>query len=543
MTENEKDDFWDISKLVPKKSTVLSTFSTKEKSVLITIPDADSEDRFSKEQRTLSLPNMAATQARAEFSYSCERGLIKKVTVKHSPDKYDFHANFLKAALLYYDFKTPECEFARFYSYMPQYTQLTPPQKNYYFYWRSMLRSGKYIKTDYSYFYLYVYEILNLPDKMPKTEALRLLVKLWKEYRKTLPNIDTNMALWVQDFCLVYNLPCPMEDIKDFIFDVMGASGFKEFYLSDAQNMGRDGVSSILAYLSDYDWRRGKYAGGDNKEAYAKHLTGAMGILLEKLFDKGKIYKKEDDTELSVMERTAFRSALCTSEIKYRVSVEYRHISEETELRSIVTSALKYTENKLRMLLGIKSRLAVKEFSDEYKQIIDSYFAELFDKVNRERMLANRPEYERLYEAESVGISVNGADEIERASWNTTARLIVEDDDFEEKSADDAINSFVKEEAIAAHTEERENADSNADSYGLNENEIKFILGAFTSNNDVIMLAAEKCRLPIDALADRINEVFSDNFGDIILEDVEGEYRILEDYREDIEQWLNRQTR
>ncbi len=527
MQENDRDSFWDIDKLVPKKNHTLAGFSTKEKTVDYII--GGEAESTSPDERKLTLPNMAETEKKPETVYSYERGLVKKVHVKHTPDKYDFHANFVKAAILYYDFKAPMCDFASFYSYMPQYTQLTSPQKSYYFYWRSMVRVGKYIKTDYSYFYLYVYEILNLPDKMPKTEALTLLITLWREYRKALPNIDVNMSLWIQDFCLVYNLPSPTEQIKDFIFDVMGTTGFKEFYLSDAENMGVDGVSSLLAYLSDYDWRRGKYAGGDNREAYAKHLTGAMGLLFSRLFHKGKLTSSIGEGENSVMERSAFRGALCTADIKYRLRVEYRPLCEETELRATVTSALKYTENKLRALLGVKSRLAVKDFADEYKEIIDGYFVSLFDKVNRERMIANRPEYEKLYEAEDNGISVEGADEIERASWTTTARLVIEEEAEEEPTAE-------KSEETAAEV----TTGGGQDYYGLSAPMVNFVKAALLCDASAQLAISSELGLPMNAVADEINEAFSDGFGDIILEESESCFTVIDDYREDIEKWLKK---
>lgn len=527
MQENSKDSFWDIDKLVPKKNHTLAGFSTKGKTVdYVIVGEVESTP---SDERRLALTNVEDNEKKAEAVYTYERGLVKKVFVKHTPDKYDFHANFVKAAVLYYDFKVPKCDFSSFYSYMPQYVQLTSPQKSYYFYWRSMVRAGKYIKTDYSYFYLYVYEILNLPDKMPKTEALKRLIALWREYRKALPNIDVNMSLWIQDFCLVYNLPSPTEEIKDFIFDVMGTTGFKEFYLSDAENMGVDGISSLLAYLSDYDWRRGKYAGGNNKEAYAKHLTGAMGLLFSRLFEKGKLAYSNENGEISVLERSAFRGALCTENIKYRLRVEYRPLCDDTELRETVTLAIKYTENKLRALLGAKSRLAVKDFSDEYKGIIDGYFDSLFAKVNRERMKANRPEYEKLYEAENNEISFEGADEIERASWTTTARLVVEEQ----------VEEHTEENRIEKPIEKAPVCDEN-NFYGLNADMVDFVRAALLCDASMQRAISSSLGLPINVVADEINEAFSDGFGDIVLEESETCFTVLEDYREDIEKWLKK---
>jgi len=524
--QDDYDSFWDIEKLVPhKKSTKLSTFSTKEKSVTVNIGGEDFSDG---ERRKLTMTEKATENVKPEAVYYPSGSFIKKVKVTHCPDKFDFHANFKKAAELYFDFKGSECPYSPFYSFMPQYTQLTQPQKNYYFYWRTMLRQKKYIKTDYSYFYLYVYEILNMPERISKEEGLKLLVDVWKNYRKDLPNIDSNMALWIQDYCLVYNLDPPMTEISEFIFDIMSVARFKEFYFSSYESYGMHGISALIAYLSDYDWRKGRYAGGDNKEAYVKHLMGAMSLFMKKFLIAG-LYGIEGES-VFVRNDNAFRMALTTSPVKYHLSVEYRRIAEETSIRETVTAALKYTENKLRALLGVKSRLAVKALPKEYEHIIDSYFEELFDKVNRERIRASRPEYEKLYEANDEELCAEGADEIERASWQTTARLIVEEEDTEEH-----------EESAASEEKMLENQElPSSDSYGLSKDEVRFISLAYDESfEEEKALCAAIGSIP-DAVADKINEIFSDNFGDVILEDVGDGYAVIDDYREDVKNWLTK---
>ncbi len=530
MADIDRDDFWDIDKLVPKKIAPLSTFSTKEKVVDFEItsdPSTTETETDNADSRKLTPPAPSSKPlAKEERVYSPKSGLIKRVSVRHTPDKYDFHANFVKAAELYFDFKTAPCDFVSYYSYMPQYTQLTQAQRNYYFYWRSMVRRKKYIKTDYSYFYLYVYEIINLPDLIPPKQGIELLLDVWCEYRKALPNIDANMALWVQDYCLVYQLDCPIDRIREFVFSVVGASGFKEFYLSDAETLGAEGAASVIAYLSDYDWRTGKFSGGENKEAYERHLIGAMSVLVSRLLLGGKILT--EDWTPAKMERSAFRSALTTSAIKYRISVEYRPISEETELRGIVTSALKYTENKLRALMGVKSRLAVKELPPEYRALIDEYFVELFDKVNRERRRANRPEYEKMYELQSNELSTADADEIERASWTTTARLVEDIDEYK-------VDSEEQSETAAAPDTVGE---CEVDTYGLDMPLIRFIKVALDEDVSAMRSVVAELGEMEDSVADRINEAFADGFGDVILELGDDGYKVIDDYKEETETWL-----
>lgn len=520
MKEYDRDSFWKIDKLVPPKKTPLTTFSTKEKVVDYAV--GTEAVAASDERNRITVAPELAEEAKGNFTYEPASGLIKRVRVAHVPDKFDFHAKFVKAARLYFDFKGSECEFVPYYSYMPQYAQLTDAQKSFYFYWRSEARRGNFIKTDYSYLYLYVYEIINLPDLISPKSGIDMLISLWSAYRRALPNIDSNMALWVQDYCLAYGLECPMDKLREFVFSVIGTSQFKEFYLADAELLGPAGIASLIAYLSDYDWRCGKYAGGDNKEAYSKHLLGAMGLLLARLLHGGRIFSEAG--VLATMDRTAFRGALTTSAVKYHVTAEYRPIAEEPELRAVVTSALKYTENKLRALLGVKSRLAVKDLPDEYKAIIDSYFADLFDKVNRERARASRPEYESHYEVTDTGFSSADADEIERASWQTTARLVEGVEEYEEEEEKDSAPPVAY--------------DTSVDRYGLDDKRIDFIRYALEGDSEKMKKIASEIGDFPDSIAERINEVFADGFGDVILETDGENYTVIEDYREDISAWL-----
>ena len=69
---------------------------------------------------------------------------------------------------------------------------------------------------------------------------------------------------------------------------------------------------------------------------------------------------------------------------------------------------------------------------------------------------------------------------------------------------------------------------------------MEFIRAAFDSDGEKMLRVAEKLSMPADALADRINEIFSDKFGDIILEQTDLGYGVIDDYREVVEKWLNR---
>lgn len=51
--------------------------------------------------------------------------------------------------------------FIPFKSYWPTYGHMTGTQSRWYFYWRNEVRQGRYLKTDLSYIFLHVYELIN----------------------------------------------------------------------------------------------------------------------------------------------------------------------------------------------------------------------------------------------------------------------------------------------------------------------------------------------------------------------------------------------
>lgn len=552
---DERDDFWDLSRIVPKKKTKPSTFNTSTFVTEHEIAGGDNALRSRKDNNRLTILDMVKPAgASSEKSYAPENtGLIKRVTVKNFADRYDFYGNFRKAAVVYYDYKTDKCDFVPFYSYMPQYSQLTSEQKQYYFYFRDMVRRGKFIKSDYSYLYLLVYEILNMPDYLPPSEGVVLLCKLWREYRGALPRIDSYFAVWIQDYCLVHRIACPMEYISEFIFDVIYASDFKEFYLSE-MGVGADSATdAMIAYLSDYDWRKCRYRTSENKEMYFKHMIGAMTEVLVVLFGGNDFSVPHGSPK--VIERDAFPHSLCTHAVKCKLSIEYIPLSQDIGIRHTVTMSVRYCENKLRALLGIKSRLSIKDLSDVYKRIIDAYFDELVKKETAKRRSVELPEYERLYDAPSVEISFSGADEIERASWSTTARL-VSDADYTTNDADDPeglsdieLPCVSEQSVVSEGLSQKINYDAKSEAeYSANDilsaiseidsgelelsdqqiNALKEILSGSNNVNDLSL---------IDDIS-KINEYFTDLLGDIVIESDGEAFRIIDDYREDVREWL-----
>ena len=525
---DEIDKFWDLSKLVPKKAPI-RPFSAEIKTALHTVGVQEQTDSRDVQSNRLTFKNLGQpTEKLPDTVYEpMSGGLIKRVTIKRTLDRFDFYGNFRKAALLYFHFKAQKCEFVPFYSYAPQYSQLTTEQKNYYFYWREELRNGNYIKSDYSYITLYVYEILNLPDLIPPSDGIKLLALVWKNYRAALPRIDTSFSVWVQDYCLVHQLECPIDIIGDFMHEIIELSGFPEFYLSATLGTSPEGMSVLISYLSDYDWRRAKHLASDADGFYKKHLMRSVGRLIYALWADGSFMSEAG--EIRRISRSAFPKSLVTHSVKCTLEIEFYSALSSRALRESVTNAVRYAENKLRCAMGIKSRLAVKEMNGYHKHILDKYFEGILAAEAEKRRKEAIPEYEKLYDAPRVDMSVSGADEIEHASWQNTERLIAYS--VEEYEPVEILPP--KEDTIITEIEVNTELYAKNDENGskLSESEREFLASVM---NGTASQSAE-----CDLAAERINELALDTVGDILIEILDGAYALIEDYREDAERLIN----
>ncbi len=544
---DERDGFWDIEKLIPKKKTSsLSPFATRpmtSEHIIEAKNEADkhlkieSEEKSNTDERRLTFALMKKEGKAESVVYHPENSLIKSITVRRLNDTYDFYDGFRKAAILYFDCPGSPCEFAQFFSYMPQYSQLTKPQKDYYLYWRSEMRKENFIKTDYSYIYLYVYEIINLPDLVPPTVGIKLLCRLWKEYRKALPRIDLYFSIWVQDYCMVHNLPYPTELTRDFIFDIIRISTMQEFYFTDIMSQGKGGVWALIAYLSEYDWTKGvssvlRQVNGEEEkkkhEIYMNLMEGAFRVLLPDIWQSCLVERKS--AEVTKITRNAFQNTLCTHSVKCKLDIEYYTLSN---VRIDVTGVVRYIENKIRAVFGVKSRLAIRSIPEKYKELIDCYFADMLIKTEAENKKKNAPAYERLYDAPKEKLSLEGADEIERVSWDITVRLC--DNDIEDGTAS-AENVLLPESSIPSDptVNTAEKVAGNENNYGLSEFDIGYIGHLLDGTEIGINMMDEQ------SAVERINEAFADGFGDVIIEETDDGFKLIEDYEGDITEWYKK---
>lgn len=469
--------------------------------------------------------------------YECENLLIRRVEIKPWTTNIQFYQRFAGEAALFHEKKGSPCEPAQFFAYVPQYSKMNDKQQNFYLYVRECIRNEKFIEADMSYLLLYIYEIINIPHLIPPAEGVKLLASIWLHYREAYPRLDVFLCEWLPDYCLIHQVPMPAE-LTPILPQIVQKAQFKEFYLDVIPDKDMTGVAqTLLEFSSDYDYRRSRYYEG-NESVYEEKIRGAVTeALTAACRDKRGIFAFEKKYRLT---RDAYCGAVTPAEIKRRIDVEFYSFTRPLETRKIITDLVKYAENKLRAVLKIKAKLGTGELDPADREIIDRFFQPMMPENtgSRAKAAAAEDEYLKYYEAESSGFDFGTAEEIEQMSWNNT-NILTDIESAESSEEDHSLAAEpVWEEKFPECNEEAPvplSVQTPADT------------PEYSAEKEALRAAEEGnfrgwCRNNgfFDSdMAAKINEIFLDLMGDIVLTDENGDYNIIEDYREDVLEWLN----
>ena len=417
----EADKFWDISSLVPERARTAprdrKTDTTTAKIDLDGAPEKAGEPIPEKKPEK----NSAAPRREIEYEGS---GPVSRVRVTPWPTGYTFYSRFAAQAAALWRKKCAKCDPVNFFSYMPQYDQMTTAQLKYYLYWRDLVRHGEYPHVECSYVLLYLYEIINLPKLIPVHVGATLIALVWAAYRDAYPYLDKYAGEWLCDYCMIYDTPVPTEIVAPFLSDAAPKLTFPE-YLSGG---GTD--FDVLLAASGYDCKKSKYY-ADNKQDFDKHIPAAAKAGCDALFEGG-IYESIQPVRFG---RDSFSGAVVCFDAKYKIEVLYRSVSKSRAVRDAVTSVIKACENRIRAEKGIKSRFSKVGLPASAAQAIDAYFDAVYPRGNQKKKKdAESEEYMKLYEpAESGTADIARAMKIESDAWQTAIDLdgenIVFDDD------------------------------------------------------------------------------------------------------------------
>lgn len=528
-SKDKKDDFWDLSSLMPKKQPAapVRRFATRVATAEVTSGREDTVARPPEEGR-LTVTGSSAAETEVREYTPTGNGLILSVRIVGRASDYNFYGQFRRDAIRLLHEEGRECEYASFFSYIPQYTQLNAAQKAYYLYWRSQARQGNFLRCDESYFYLYAYEIINLPDYIPPKEGIELLCTAWAAYRKKFPRTDKYMVEWVTDYCLIHELPCPMEYVRPFLREILPLASFKEFYLGSLGELTQDGLETALAFFSDYHFRESRYAKGKDAALLEECIFGALRPVIGELFADAKLLR--ENSTRSHRAHEAFCGSLCAHNVKRRIELTYFAAADVAAFRTSVTAAVKYAENKFRAARAVKSRLSVASLDAHCRELIDAYFDRKRDTITPPKAKEEPPAYEKLYDAPTRGTDPAAAREIELRSWATT-RILVSEEEAEEVFAPAPV-------ASTAPPDETAKSPVSSSPFGLTEGEIAYLAALLDGRREDVRRLLSSATVLEDEMAASVNEKVLAEYGDVILEADENGYRVIPDYEEEVSLWI-----
>lgn len=522
--EKDVDSFWSISDLIPNraKKERFPHIMTDTKAVPLCVGNDVPEDGEKIPPRQA---NATPVPRAAVREYLPKNSFFKKIRISPWPTDFNFYTKFRRDALRYHAQTHEPCEYVYFFSYMPQFDQMTTTQIGYYLYWREEARRGNYLRTDNSYLFLYIYEIINLPDKIPPADGAKMISRLWRAYRASFPYLDKYLGEWLCDYCLIHRVKPEMQTIGEFIGEITCRVSLPEFYLQD-QAM----TWHLVRSLSAYDYQKSKYY-EEWKDAFETHIPTAMTRVMNEIVTPNL---SRFGVHSMAISRDSFSGAVVCRSMKFKMDIVCCLIKRSHELRQLVTNMMKLCENHLRAAFSIKSRFSPTGIDETIRTALSAYFDEYyprrFESKRKKQEIVEEEAYLALYEPEQNGpADIARALAIEEAAWETAELLDVEDASQSEQS--DPHWRTTEEPPLVSQKET---------SFDNNEHPFAAFSLRLTETMRMALLAAAEgafldfCRregnMP-DLICAQINELAMEEIEDILLDD---SFSLIEDYAEEI---------
>ncbi len=528
----EKKDFWDISALVPQsKRGGYKPAPTRDVSATeVTAPPQNVGDEPKTYFVSRAYESELRTRPTPEREYTPGHPLLLAVRLYARESTPDWHDKFREQVLKLYPYEGKLCPRVGFFSYVPQYGQMSRAQLDFYLWWRTNFRKGNVIEADFSYLLLYLYEIINLGDKIDPVKGQADILRLWVSYRNTHQGLDALVREWLADYTLLHALPPPTLPAKD-LRDMIKGARLRELYVGGADDAAmRD---AMLHFCSNYDYKKSKFYVGDAAAIYDRILPRALSVAFDYLQkENGENAHRQGGYSTVTLE--LFTGVPVAARYKKQAQVDFLSFSHTYRMRYVISDVLKYAENAIRAHLGVKSRLSVYEVPAALMPLLDGYLAEaLPKKAQKKRTEAEIPAYEARYDLPVTPLSVDRAREIEAASWETTKRLVEafeEGCDVEKTTPSPTVLPDFSAKMPEMAPEAAPTPDTAGPWHTALGPLVDFLsLTLHATREEERAFAAERGMM-LDLIVDKINTVSGDILGDILLEEVDGRFVIIEDY-------------
>ncbi|WP_052416456.1 TerB N-terminal domain-containing protein [Paenibacillus sp. FSL R5-0912] len=462
-------------------------------------------------------------------------------------------SQFVQRARELADHKEPAALFVPFKSYWPTYGHMTGAQSHWYFFWRDEVRQGRYPKTDLSYIFLHIYELINGVGWDEPRDGCRQLGLLWEAYRDKYKRLDQYLGGWIADFSFVHKLDIALSEI---VIRTRGLAGdLAELELVRCLSAAPEQLSiEVLSVMSDYDISKSKFYTGEGKAAAEKYIPQVVALIDTYVARKhgSNLITMFPPGPPVVRERYLFRSAVYDISLYgYSVLVPVVRISKSPPLRSLITRLFRLTENKLRALMGYRGRLKDVKVDADMEDLVTKFLQREFRKAEQEEkgpavvidqrkleQLKNDSEVvrslltveEALEKDDGTDWGIETLDEAEPGSVAVAAGSRSEETAGEGETAvrvsdEEKLDIIVEEPAVQGQADSPlPNIDGEADSWTSFASELSLL-----QRETLLALAEDEGLAKVKRLAagggtmaellfDEINELAMDSLGDLVID-------------------------
>ncbi|RJR55294.1 MAG: hypothetical protein C4576_00055 [Desulfobacteraceae bacterium] len=433
-----------------------------------------------------------------------------------------------------------------FMSYWPTYDSMTSSQLQWYFYWRSMVREGKYPDSDLSYIFVFIYELINNVGVKDTRDGYEQLRRVWLNYRDRQPKLDNYLIDWIFDYALINKYPA---DPMEFLQEALKVNALPRYNYIDLVLPGYITGSLVelplvlIDSISNYRILRSKFFNEGYQSVVEefvprsldevnRHMTEKFGAGIFGLF-KPKSYMP--------VERYPYQSALYSGRlgtIKMNNIVSY---SQHAPLRDFIASTVKHIENRLREANNFKGRLRGYSIEPEIQTIIDNLIPSAPPKTVP---VCPPPKREIVIDFSRVQNLIKQSDQVlqmlqtgeEKGSEKPAEHLIL---DLPITSQHDSVEKIARPEGTPDHL--LTDLDSVHEVLTRLDNDEKGLIKALMRHGWEVKTSVLSEALPgtlIEFMVDRVNSLSLEILGDLLIV-AENQIKVVaEDFRDELEHLL-----
>ena len=441
--------------------------------------------------------------------------------------------------------------------YTPTYNDLNIYQLRSYFSWRTLIRNGIYHKTELSYVYLYIYELLNKIGAKNSIDGINKLIEFWHKYRKYDDSIDAYLVIWIKDYYVINNIKIDYKLVeKEYPIVQNNKNQFiNEVLIGDYKDK-----SNFYDEISNYHILNSKFM--EHKYCFLINLVITDVFKnLDKLFHEyGYSFNVVVFGTLKKNTWIPFRSAIyydsnddnnfCVTidnyEKYYKTNGQYykEEFVFSDSSKYVMGYILKNIEITLRECLKFSKNLKISDNMLEsikqndnklYQLLKDEKFNNVINTTIKKYLIEHKNEINNIVmdkKKQNIVIDLEKFDDIRKSSNRVQEKLVIEEESKIEEKMINEENKNSQTNIIKSSENIFVNLISN-----LNEIETQFLKKIIDNiNKDNLIEYCKKNNILYEIMVENINSKSLDTIGDNLIEDCGNEIIIYDEYLNSIKE-------